>query len=208
MSNIADLTNQRYGRLVVLEYAGRTNSNKPLWKCQCDCGNIHITTFASLRSGECISCGCYQKETIGKLRRTHGCSNTRLYKIWKSIRQRCYNTNDAQYFRYGGRGIKLCDEWQDFVNFKTWSENNGYSSLLTIDRINNDGNYEPSNCRWADMKTQTRNRRNTCKVEYNGNLITVKELSEQYNVNYYKLYDRIIRNKMPVLDALNNLLNC
>ena len=203
-----NLLNQRFGRLLVIEEAGRTKSNKVIWKCQCDCGNIHYSTTTDLRHGDCTSCGCYHKEKLGNIRRKHGRTGTRLYKVWIAMKGRCYNPNNLQYSRYGGRGIKVCDEWQDFEKFETWSNNNGYTSSLSIDRINNDGDYEPSNCRWTDSVTQVRNRSITRKVKYNGEDVTIKELSERYNVNYYNLYDRIVRNKLSIEDAVQDLLNC
>ena len=210
MGTKLNLVNQRFGRLLVLEDAGHNASNRTIWKCQCDCGNIYYPTTSALRSGECKSCGCYHKELLGNHRRKHGCSGTLLYKRWKNIRRKCNNPTDHEYNYYGGRGIKVCPEWDNlengFENFKTWAESNGYAKGLTIDRINNNGDYEPSNCRWTNMKTQGRNRRITRKVEYNGNLITIKELSELYNIDYYLLYDRIIKYNITVEDAIQNLL--
>lgn len=207
MSTKIDLTNQRFGRLVALEDAGHNSSNKTVWKCLCDCGNIHYATTSDLRRGDSTSCGCFHKEQLGNRRRKHGYSNTKLYKTWKNIRARCNNPNEPNYPRYGGRGIKVCDEWNDFINFKAWSESNNYNPSLSIDRINNDGNYEPSNCRWVDKTTQIRNRSITRKVEFNGEKITIKELSEKYNVNYFLLYDRIIKYKWSVNDSIQDLLN-
>lgn len=201
-----NLIGQRFGRLVVLEEAGYNSSKKIRWKCTCDCGNIHYATTTDLRRGDTKSCGCLKKEITSKRRRKHGGSGTQLYNVWKKIRERCYNPNDVNYHRYGGRGIKLCDEWEDFSNFKTWSDSNGYTSTLTIDRINNDGNYEPSNCRWVDMTTQVRNRSITRKVVYKGENVTIKELSDRYNVNYYLLYDRIVRYKKTVDESLQDLI--
>jgi hypothetical protein len=169
-----DLTGQRFGRLVVIEYAGshvsKNNSRTTMWKCKCDCGNIKDVSSVNLRYGTTRSCGCLHKEQLAALNRTHGLSGkkTRLYTIWKNMRRRCSNPNDKSYKNYGGRGISVCEEWdKNFEAFYKWSIENGYKediaesnrNRLSIDRINNDGNYEPSNCRWTNDYVQSSNKR-------------------------------------------------
>ncbi|RRC92739.1 hypothetical protein EII25_03435 [Erysipelotrichaceae bacterium OH741_COT-311] len=137
-----------------------------MWECNCDCGNKTEVIQENLLNGHTKSCGCASsKYTMGERMKTHGMSNTRLYYVWKAMKARCSNPNVEQYPNYGGRGIFVCAEWMSsFDNFKEWALLNGYDSnaefgKCTIDRINPDGNYEPSNCRWVDMKVQANNKR-------------------------------------------------
>ena len=157
-----DLTGERFGRLVVLREAEPVvdvrGKKFRAWLCKCDCGNEAIIRQTQLRSGGTRSCGCLHKEITAKIHMTHGLSqdNKRLYKVWKIMRRRCNNPKDKSYKNYGGRGIRVCEEWdKSFVPFYEWSMANGYHediadsgrNRITIDRINNDGDYEPNNCR-------------------------------------------------------------
>jgi len=164
MNKAIDLTGQRFGKLSVIQRAGSDKKGNALWLCKCDCGNTKALLGWVLRRGKAKSCGCLHSETISKInsqqKRTHGETHTRLYNIWRSMRARCYNTSHRFYKHYGGRGIAVCDEWRNsYEAFRDWAFSNGYTPDLTIDRKDNDGNYEPQNCHWATMSDQNRNRR-------------------------------------------------
>lgn len=183
-----DLLGDRYGRLTVVAYDGKrkrksTTGYKHYWLCKCDCGNEKVVEAYSLKTGRISSCGCLCIERHTK----HNMRHTRLHEVWHSMKNRCKNPSHVAYSDYGGRGIKVCEEWQDFIPFMEWALNNGYSDELTIDRIDVNGDYEPTNCRWATMKEQGNNRRNNRRVTYHGISYTISELSDKTNIPYSKL---------------------
>lgn len=205
-----DLTGQRFKRLTVIEENGRNNRNEILWRCKCDCGKETNVTTYRLRKNITRSCGCLMVDTcreqmreLGKSLKTHGLSKTRIYKTYRGIKDRCLNPNDMHYPDYGGRGIKMCDEWKnDFMNFYNWAMENGYTDELTIDRIDVNGNYEPSNCRWVDIKTQSNNKRTNRYIEFNGEVKTLSQWAEIYGVDRGTIAARIDRYGMSLEDAL------
>lgn len=164
MPRIIDLTGRRFYRWTVLGLAPSEKGKPTRWYCQCDCGNIKDVPGSELVRGASKSCGCYKSEKAAAAHWKHGGKGTRLYKVWLSMHNRCRNQNSRTYKYYGGRGITVCEEWHDFNNFAAWAYENGYDpdakrGVCTIDRINNNGNYEPSNCRWVSMSVQRINQR-------------------------------------------------
>lgn len=182
-TRIEDLSGQRFGRLVATSFLKKKSKSGTViyWKCQCDCGNETTVSHGKLKTGHTKSCGCYRSD-LGHSKKV--IKNQRIYNIWINMRQRCKNMNDINYKNYGGRGITIYKEWdEDFQKFYDWSIANGYSDELTIDRMNNNGNYEPSNCRWATQEIQQNNRRNNIRINIYGENLTIKEISEKYNIS-------------------------
>ena len=175
---VPDLVGKIFGRLLIQERSGSTIYGKARWKCLCGCGNTTYVETGKLTNGHTQSCGCLNKEiVIQKNKDTakyNGESYGRIYRIWLGIIRRCNNKSYYYYHRYGGRGISLCLEWKDYFTFKSWALNNGYQENLSIDRINNDGNYEPSNCKWSTAKEQANNTSRNIKNKINKNLLEDK----------------------------------
>lgn len=183
------LIGKRYGMLTIRKVIKEPGEETKA-ECVCDCGNTKILSLTRVINNSVKSCGCIVPETSRKVHTIHGKSKSRIYKIWKKMNDRCNNPNNKDYDKYGGRGIVICDEWSGehgAENFIKWAYENGYDEnaekgKCTIDRINVDGNYEPSNCRWINMIEQSYNRRNTIRISVYGEMLTVKEISEKYNI--------------------------
>ena len=189
-----NLVGQKFGRLTVISINEEKTKEKgkAYWNCKCECGNICCVTAWNLISNHTKSCGCLQCERRSSGNIKHGFGHTRLYGIWDGIKSRCNNTNDCRYEDYGGRGITLCEEWaNDFMAFNNWAISNGYNENLTIDRIDVNGNYEPTNCRWANKKMQANNRRNNIVISIDGLSNT---LMQWYNIIKPNIcYNQILR---------------
>ena len=197
-----DMTGARYGRLTVIKENGRKHG-RVLWLCQCDCGNTITTDGIYLRQGDTKSCGCYQRDIAKLVNSTHRSQKTRVYNSWRGMKDRCYNEKHSSYADYGGRGITVCEEWRNsFESFRDWAYANGYNDDLTIDRIDPNGNYEPSNCRWATKTQQARNTRRCKKIEFNGETHNLSEWAQLIGVSYRTLYHRIFSYHMPIEKAL------
>lgn len=208
MRKFVDLTGQKFGRLTVIERVGVKNHHS-LWKCKCDCGNLHYATIDNLKGGHTKSCGCIAKEimTGNKYRQTHGGTHSRLYNIWHSIKQRTQNPKTINFSLYGGKGITMCEEWKNsFETFRDWSIKNGYSESLSIDRINGECGYTPENCRWVDMKTQQNNRCNNHLITYNGETHTLSQWAEKIGIKPKTLSARIFDSKWSEEKALTTPL--
>lgn len=165
------------------------------WVCKCDCGKIRVVFTSSLKNGRSTSCGCLAKSKAAEIAKinfkTHGDTKTRLYQIWSGIKKRCNNENAYNYKNYGGRGIKICNEWNEYLGFRTWALDNGYNDSLSIDRIDVDGDYTPDNCRWVDIVTQNNNRRSNIYYTLCGEKLTLADISRKYNYPYKQLHKKI-----------------
>lgn len=205
MKQYKDLTGMRFGSLIVLNldhkepkyriYKKTGNKNKVgyvfFYKCLCDCGKEKIIRNTHLEDGRTKSCGCGHKGHSGTTI-IHGFTGTRLHHIWIGMKERC---RDKRIKNYGGRWITVCKEWvDDFLPFMNWANQNGYRDDLTIDRIDVNGNYCPENCRWVDMKAQSRNKRTNHVIEINGKRRCIAEWCEMLGLNYKKEYKKISKN--------------
>ena len=196
---------EKINRLTIIGLA-KTKTGHNGFEALCECGSITIASRSDLKSGHTKSCGCYAKEVKGDGTRTHGKAKTRLHGIRNGMTQRCYNPNRKAYKDYGGRGIKVCGEWRsDYVVFENWALGNGYRESLCIERIDNDGNYEPSNCRWATPKEQANNRRHSPRqrvININGQPHFLSDLAKENGLKPDIVSARFRRGwKMPELLA-------
>ncbi len=214
MAKKIDLTGRKFGRLTVLrEHEVRSKNGRIRWLCLCECGKTTIVIGYSLCSGDTNSCGCLRSEIVTRLNVIHGDSVSldfaSLYSVWANMKYRCSNIKSTVYKNYGERGIKVCDEWvKSYTSFKCWALENGYMKNLTIDRIDNNGNYEPCNCRWATNKEQARNKRNTLIFELHGESKTLAEWCDIYGIGYDCVYGRINKSGYGLKRALTEPVHC
>lgn len=202
-----DLTGLKFNMLLVV---GKSpiKTKRTEWICLCDCGKNTVVETSKLKSGHTKSCGCLQKKTASKIRKTHGDSRTPLYVRWCGIKQRCINEKHSAYKHYGARGISLCDEWLEYQPFKKWALENGYRQDLELDRINNNEGYSPQNCRWVDKPTNSLNKRTSVVVEGQNLIPFVRELANETNKKYSCLINRYYRLKhRGIPTTKENLLN-
>ena len=193
MGKFQDLTGIRFGRLVATKYLGNSR-----WECQCDCGKTTNVAAKDLKNLHTRSCGCLFLDTIRK----HRLTNSRLYNIREGMVNRCYNPSCPSYKDYGERGIVICDEWRkDFMSFYNWAMANGYEDNLTIERIDVNGNYEPSNCKWITNSEQSRNKRSTVYFTYNGETKIVSDWIKELGIPKTTFRRRIQQNR-PIEEIL------
>jgi hypothetical protein len=189
--NFIDLTGKVFGRLTVIEQAPRYNPKVPLWSCRCSCGGFTTVAGKHLRGGATVSCGCVAKETTSLMSKTHGLTDSPEYKIWCGMKRRCYNKHERCYPRYGGRGIKVCDRWLN--SFTSFLEDMGTRPCIrySIERIDVDKDYEPTNCKWLPLSEQARNRRNSLRLTANGETRLLVEWAEITGIPYSTLQTRL-----------------
>ena len=190
MSKLVDITGKRYGNLVVIKRVENAPNGVAVWECLCDCGNTVTVRGGNLKSGAVKSCGCRRKNAKPTLR--HNMSNSKLYRTWAAVKRRCNTPSDKNYKNYGGRGIKMCEEWNNsFEAFMNWAISNGYSDSLTIERIDVNGNYCPENCTWIPANEQQNNRRTCYSITYNGKTQTLIDWCSELNLPYKLIHNRI-----------------
>ena len=202
MSNFKDLTGLRFGRWTVIERS-TNKGNQTMWHCKCDCGTErNVNAYALVHNGS-NCCGCIHKENPN--RKTHGMSRDFISSEWRGMKSRCYNPNNKSYYDYGGRGIKVCEKWKDdlqsFYDDVSKLEHFGEKGY-TLDRINNDADYEPNNVRWATKSEQNTNKRNNINITYNGKTQCLKLWAEELNIPYLTLYKRINKLNWDINKAL------
>ena len=191
----------KFNRLTVIEEMQKRKQRCKVYKCLCDCGNetpVYVTS-TNLRKGYSKSCGCYHKERAREANKTHGKSHTKLYYVWQDMRKRCNNPKHHAYKDYGGRGITVCDEWNnDYVPFHEWAMNNGYKAGLSIDRVNNDKGYSPDNCRWVTMSVQCCNQRERKDMSLSNSprarVVSMYSLKGDFLKNYSSIKEACIDN--------------
>lgn len=183
-----NMSGKRFCRWTVLRFSGIDMHGAALWQCLCDCGTKRVVIGQILRNGSSISCGCYAKEILLARQTKHGGFGTREYGKWRSMKSRCCNPHNRKYALYGGRGIHVCERWSDFSNFMV--DMGMCPPGLTLERIDNNGNYEPGNCRWATRKEQARNKRCTVYIYFEGSLRPLSEVSEIVGVSTGRLYSK------------------
>lgn len=197
MSRYEDLKGKVFGRLTVICMDEEKGTRRRHWVCECDCGNTKSIRADALKNGNTLSCGCLKKEQDNMnltKNHSHKMSDTVLYSRWTGMKDRCYNPSNPRYQDYGGRGIEVCEEWKfDFSSFMKWAFANGYEESLQIDRVDNDGDYEPSNCKWSNSKEQSNNRRNNINIIYKDKSYTLAQLAELLNMDERILYSRYKR---------------
>lgn len=199
---------KKYGRLTVIGYGikeTKSGQKRKCVLCRCDCGNQKLMDITSIKKGLTVSCGCYNRQRVHETRSKGNHTKTPLYYVWVNMKQRCQNSRNPEYHNYGGRGIKVCNEWQTFQPFYEWAVGSGYTmggKDQSIDRINVDGNYEPSNCRWATFKEQQNNRRDNRKFNIFGVEMSLEQMSKLSGIHIAALRSRIYTKKMSPEEAI------
>ena len=183
----------RYGRVTILREVAQRRNHERYFLCVCDCGKEWEVALSTLTAGETTSCGCLRRERFIDGLESHGQARTRLYFTWTSMKQRCLNEGHPSYGHYGGRGIAVCEEWLAFEPFYAWATASGYRDDLTIERVDNDGNYEPTNCAWIPQGQQSNNTRRTRMVAFRGERKNVAGWAAHLGINPDTICGRIYR---------------
>lgn len=193
-----DISGIKFGRHTAIKPMGKNKWGNYLWLCRCECGNEHVVASAKLIQGKSRSCGCLSKDVHIKQLEKHGITTggkPRTLIIWSGMKARCNYPNSISYKSYGARGISVCDEWLSFENFHNWAISNGYKDALTLDRIDNNGNYEPSNCRWTDATTNKKNQRHARYITINGITKNVSDWCKYYGISKSTAYKYLNQNE-------------
>lgn len=198
-----DLCGNIFGKLTAIKFLRSNHVGTTIWLCRCECGNEIEVSYNNLLSGNTKSCGCWHEKHLD----TRG----RLYKCWQGLKSRCECEKNHNYSNYGKRGISICEEWRNsYLSFREWALSSGYKDNLTIDRIDVEGNYEPSNCRWANMETQQNNKRVNIYVEYNDERLTLRQIAKRYSepkgISYKTLWYRYSIAKWDIEKCINTPL--
>jgi len=191
MGRYIDLTGEQFGRLRVLGREGMNKHHQLTWMCECECGNRKVVLGFCLRRGDVQSCGCLHKEVTASINKTHGKTRTPIYAIWRGMMQRCFDKNSHAYNRYGGRGVSVSERWQSFENF--YADMGDRPAGMSLERIDNDGDYSPENVVWASSKDQANNRRSNVVLEYKGEKKTMQQWADQLGVKIGTLWMRFNR---------------
>jgi hypothetical protein len=202
MGSFRDLSGERFGRLLVLQRDGCNKHGQIKWWCECDCGTKKHVVGAQLRSGMTQSCGCIKREAIAKVNYKHGMKDTPIHRIWWSMMQRCHDKNSHAYARYGGRGINVCVKWQEFSAF--YADMGNKPDNMSLERIDNNGDYEPSNVKWATATEQANNRRSNKFIEFDNKRLTIAQWASFAGIKTSLLWARLKRG-IPMHEALQNI---
>ena len=187
-----NLQGQRFGKLVAIEFIEINKNKKSVWRFKCDCGNEKNIIVSNVKNGRTSSCGCEHKKQLSNRVKKHGYCGAKLYTIWIDMKDRCFNPNNTSYSNYGGRNIKVCNEWKhDFKTFKEWAFKNGYKEGLSIERINNNKDYSPNNCKFISFLDQNKNKRSNKYVTIDGETKTISEWSRVVGINRNTISRRI-----------------
>lgn len=192
MPKFQNLVGLKFNKLLVLEHAGKNPIGKHQYLCKCDCGNTTIARSEDIKSGNTKSCGCIRSEQLSQRNFKHGFAHTDMYNVWSTMKERCYNENSKAYKNYGGRGIKLSLEWQDYTNFHNDMVLT-YKKGLSIERVDNNKNYSKENCIWAGSIAQANNTKRNRIVELNGEKDTLVRMCKKYNVDYIVMQSRLYK---------------
>lgn len=204
---LSDLKGKKFGLLTIKDEAPQRGVNRFV-VCDCECGTVGEFRLADVRFGRSTNCGCVRSKKMVARNTTHGLTSHPLYRMWRGMKERCEYSGHAKYFRYGGRGITVCPEWKsNFKSFVDWATVSGYAEGLEIDRINNDGNYEPDNCRWVTVKANRRNTSSNRILVFNGVSKCMAEWAEEIGISADAIKDRLNKLGWSVERALSTPLN-